>query len=320
GCFDFPATPAFAVIQAVRSAPAAGYTKRLDATQTGSCQDQNGGTETATRSIHAKLIVGGGGPAAPEKPPGPSQQQRQKIFAQGDLLATLLRAQGPCGLVALGTTTVVWSSTVGGPTAPAALIPAEFLLSAGAPMCAAYATQIYLDVQIINDPPRGDVTVIARPAPTPSSAAAARTLPSCASKPAALRSFCSALRGDLAQEIAAAQRSAALAAALLTTVDRETAARRSHRGAALQRQLAAGDRLVAALRATERSQRTLGSMISGRIAAQHVTGQLTAAQDATAISALLRRLRARGVTRATLQRRAPSALTAGPYDLLAHLG
>jgi hypothetical protein len=51
----------------------------------------------------------------------------------------------------------------------------------------------------------------------------------------------------------------------------------------------------------------------------HRTGQLTSDQDATAIASILTKLRADGVSQATVQRLAPPALTAGPYDLLAHM-
>jgi hypothetical protein len=321
GCAAFSAASAFALVQSVRNARAEGFTKRIDldqtATPTGGCQ--NGSTFTATRSIHAKLVVGGGGPSAPASPgPPPPDQERQKVFARGDLLTTLLRAQGPCGLVAIGSTAAVFGSTVG-PTGAAAFVPASFLLAAGGPLCVAYTLQAFHDVEIANDPPAGNVNVIANPAKTPTSAADAKRLPTCAGRPAAVRSFCSALRANLADAVAAAQRGAAVAAALLTTVDRETKARKTHHAAALKRQLAAGDALVRALKAARRSEGAIGAKIASLITAQHVTGQLTAQQDATAIAAVLRRLKAHGVRQATLRRLAPSALTPAPYDLVAHL-
>ena len=319
-CASFPASPAFAPEQDVRSARAAGFTKRIHLAQTATVPAgclPAGSTVSATRSIHAKLIVGAGGPSGPPPPgPPPAQQRRQKVFAQGDLLTTLLRAEVPCGLLALGTTTFVWSSTVGGPTAPAALVPASYLISAGVPLCAAYGMRAYNDILIINDPPAGNVNVIATPVPTPTAAADARKLPSCAGRPAAVRSFCRSLRADLGAEIAAAQRGAAIATALRITVDRETKARLTHRATAFARQLAAGDRLVRALQAATRSERAIGAKISAEIAAQHVTGQLTTQQHATAIAAVLRVLKSHGVSRATVRRLAPAA--AGPYNLLAH--
>lgn len=320
-CASFPPTTAFRPEQTVRNARAAGYTKTIDfaqtATPTGGCL--NGSTFTATRSIHAKLIVGAGGPPVSTPDRALADQRRQKVFAQGDLLTQLLRAEGPCGYVALGAGTFLWSSTVGGATAPAALVPAEFLLSAGAPLCAAYLTQAFRDIEIANDPPVGNIDAIATPAKTPSSAVAAKKLPSCAGKPAGLQSFCRTLRAELADQIAAAQRSAAIAGALLTTVNRESKAHETHHAAALRRQSNAGDRLVTDLKAAERREHALGARIATLIGAQNVTGQLTAAQDATAIASILRKLNAHGVRQATVQRLAPSALTARPYDLLAHM-
>jgi hypothetical protein len=320
-CAFFPPTTAFELVQSVQNARAEGYTKKIDldqtATPTSGCL--NGSTFTASRSIHARIIVGTGGPPVSTPDRALAAQRRQKAFAVSDLLTQLLRAEGPCGYVAIGASTVVWSSTVGGPTAPAALIPAEFLISAGAPLCAPYLVQAFHDIQIANDPPAGNIGAIAKPAKTPSSAAAAKKLPSCAGKPAALRPFCRTLRADLADQIAAAQRSAAIAAALLTTVDRETKAHKTHHAAALRRQSKAGDRLVADLKAAERREHAIGARIATLVSAHNVTGQLTAAQDAAAIASILRKLRAHGVSRATVQRLAPSALTAGPYDLLAHM-
>ena len=319
-CAAFPPTNAFEV-QEVSNARAEGYTKKIDLDQTatpeGGCG--NGSTFTATRSIHAKIIVGTGGPPVSTPDRTLADQRRQKVFAQGDLLTQLLRAEGPCGYVAIGAGTVLWSATVGGATAPAALIPAEFLLSAGAPLCATYLTQAFYDIEIANDPPVGNVNAIARPAKTPSSAVAAKKLPSCAGKPPGLRSFCQTLRADLADQIAGAQRSAAIARALLTTVDRETKAHKAHQPAALRRQSKAGDRLVSDLKAAERREHGIGAKIATLIGAQNVTGQLSAAQDATAIASILRKLNADGVRQSTVQRLAPSALTPGPYDLLAHM-
>jgi hypothetical protein len=319
-CASFPPTTAFSPLT-VRNARAAGYTKTIDlvqtATPTGGCG--NGSTFTATRSIHAKLIVGGGGPPVSTPDRALAAQRRQKAFAVGDLLTQLLRAEGPCSYVALGAGTVLWSSTVGGPTAPAALIPAEYLISAGAPLCGPYLVQAFRDVQTANDPPAGNINAIAKPVRTPSSAAAAKKLPSCAGQPAALQSFCRTLKADLADQIAAAQRSAALAGALLTTVDRETKAHKTHHPAALRRQSRAGDRLVKDLKTAERHERGIGARIAALIGAHSVTGQLTAGEDATAIASILRKLKADGVGRATVHRLAPSALIAGPYDLLAHM-
>jgi hypothetical protein len=320
-CAVFPPTTAFEQVQEVRNARAEGYTKKIDLDQTakpeGGCG--NGSTFTATWSIHARIIVGTGGPPVSTPDRALAAQRRQKEFAVGDLLTQLLRAEGPCGYVAIGTGTFLWSSTLGGPTAPAALIPAEFLISAGEPLCATYLAQAFHDIEIANDPPVGNINAIARPAKTPSSAMAAKKLPTCAGKPAGLQSFCRGPKADLADQIAAAQSSSAIAGALLTTVDRETKAHKTHHAAALRRRSQAGDPLVTDLKAAERREHAIGAKIARLIGAQNVTGQLTAAQDATAIASILRKLNAHGVRQATVQRLAPSALTARLYDLLAHM-
>jgi len=69
---------------------------------------------------------------------------------------------------------------------------------------------------------------------------------------------------------------------LLTTVDRETKADKTHHAAALRRQSKGGDRLVTNLKAAERHE------------------------HATAIASILTKLNAHGVTQATVQRLAPS--------------
>jgi hypothetical protein len=320
-CASFPPTTSFELAQGVQNAPADGYTKKIDldqtATPTSGCG--NGSTFTATRSIHARIIVGAGGRPVSKPDRALAARRRQKAFAENDLFTQLLRAEGPCGYVAIGAGTVVWSATVGGPTASAALIPAEFLISAGAPLCAAYVQQIVRDVEIANDPPAGNINAIARPAKTPSSAVAARKLPSCDGKPAELQAFCQALRADLAEQIATAQRCAAIAGALLTTVDRETKAHKTHHAAALRRQSKAGDRFVTDLKAAERHEHDIGARIAALISDQNVTGQFTADQDAKAIAAILKKLRAHHVSRSTVRRLAPPTLTAAPYDLLANM-
>ena len=83
----------------------------------------------------------------------------------------------------------------------------------------------------------------------------------------------------------------------------------------IHRQSAAGDALVARLKAAERSKRASGAKVD-----LGVTGQLNAEQDGAAITAIVTRLKTRGISQATLQQLAPSALTAAPYDLLAHVG
>ena len=269
---------------------------------------------TATRSIHATLRVGAGG--APDH--GDSlAAERQKAFATSDLLTSLLRAQVPCGYLGLGVGTALWASTIGEATAPAALVPASVLISAGTPLCVTYAKRIADDIAIANDPPAGDVDTIAKPKPTPSSADAATQLASCDSQPADQQAFCGQLRAAAADEIAAAQKVTAVADALRSTVDRETKARKAHRSSALKRQERAGNKLVtqmqAAILAEDATWRKIGMLLS----AQGLTGHFTAPQDSVAIGVLLGQLKADGISAGTVKRLSAGALVASAVDLLA---
>ena len=127
------------------------------------------------------------------------------------------------------------------------------------------------------------------------------------------------LRADLADQIAAAQHFAAIAAALLTTVDRET---QTHTRPTTWRRSGARARPATGSSPASRrpgAEHAIGARIAALIDAHNVTGQFTAGQDAMAIASILAKLKADGVTQATVQRLAPTALTAGPYDLLAHM-
>ncbi len=312
-CYFFPKAPQFVDprIDKLRF----DSTRKIDKTQSavrGGSDCHTNADITATRSIHATLRVGNGGP---DDRGGPTDAERQKAFATSDLLTSLLRAELPCGYAALGAGTALWSSTVGGPTAPAALVPASVLISAGVPLCATYAARIAADINIVNDPPVGNVNKVAKPKRTPSSAEAAAKLASCDSQPADQQAFCAELRTDTADEVAAATKLTAIADALLMTVDRETKARKHHKRRALKRQARAGNKLVKQMRAAAVAEDAAWRKIQTLIAAQGLTGSFTAAQDGTAIGELLKRLKSRGVSRAAANRYAASPLNPAPVDL-----
>ena len=273
----------------------------------------------AVRRIHATLRVGSGGvPASDPVRAGPTSADIQKAFATSDLLASLLRAQLPCGYVGLGLGTSLWASTIGGPTAPAALVPAYVLISYGEPLCIAYAKRIVDDISIANDPPVGSLNTVAKPKPTPSGAAAAARLASCDSQPADQQAFCGQLRGAAGNEIAAADKVASIADALLATVDRGSKARRQHNAKALKRQDNAGGRLLTRLQSATLAEDQTWRAIAQLLSAQQLTGRFTASQDAAGISSLLKRLKAGGVSAAAVKRLAPSTLDPNPVDLVAN--
>jgi hypothetical protein len=283
------------------------------------CQTQSDADVTETRSIHATLRVGAGTTSDPERE-GPTPSERQKVFAVSDLLTSLIRAQGPCGYVYFGVVATIWATTVPGAVASAALVPAEVLISAGVPLCVTYGKRIFDDITIANDPPAGNINTIAQPKPTPSSAAAAANLASCAPLPADQQAFCAELRADTADDIAAAQKVTAIADALLQTVDRETKARETHKASALKRQSSAGNRLMSQMQAADLAEKTANQKIATLLMAHGVSGQLTTAQDGAAITAMLKQINTDGASPAAVKRLAPVALVASPVGLFGTYG
>jgi hypothetical protein len=163
----------------------------------------------------------------------------------------------------------------------------------------------------------GNVNTIAKPKPTPSGADAAAQLPSCDAQPADQQAFCAQLRTAAGEEIAAAQKVAAIGDALVATVNRESKASKTHKASALKRQERAGNQLVTQMQAAGLAENATWGNISTLLSAQGLTGAFTAAQDQTAIDTLLKQLKAAGVSAGAVKRLAAGALVAAPVDLLA---
>lgn len=270
-----------------------------------------GGTETSSLSIISSVTVGGGKPPPPRSPSKPRSLDELKVFARGDLLTTLLRAEVPCGELGLGALTGLWSLVVPGAAAGAAIVPAVVIGAAAGPTCIALVDRANYDQGIIDDPPDPAVFSVARP-----SHVAKVTLPACTSQPASLRSFCTRLRADVLAYVAAVEHGASIDAALRTTVDRLSTASRKGAGSAVAIQAAAGARLERSLEAATRAQNAAGARIAMLVSAQHVQGQLSTAQDQRGIETVVGDLARHGVARAALP---PAALVAKPTDILASM-
>jgi hypothetical protein len=281
------------------------------ATDTVSCA--NGGTETTKIGITSSVRVNAGG-APLHAPPGGKHIptiERQKVFAKGDLLPTIFRAEAACGTVALGTTALVWGTTVPG-AGGAAAIAGDMMLAGAGPDCAALISRIYDDARIVNDPPRRDYHTIAKPRPVHTPAA----MPGCGKEPAAPGGFCAALRADVLAYVKAVRSATADADALEITVDRESGAARAGATAALTLQERTGSRLVNQLQAASKAERTAGAKVARLLATRGVSGSLDATQTAGGIARITRALANRGVKASTLPK---SALKPGPIDLVAAL-
>jgi hypothetical protein len=279
------------------------------AMDTVSCR--NGGTETTQVAVNSSVRLNSGGPAvhAPSHDRHIPTIERQKTFAKSDLLPTIFRAEASCGTVVLGTTSLVWGTTVPGVGGVAA-IAGSLLLAGAGPECVALIGRIYDDARIANDPPRRDFGKVAKPRPV-------RTpvpMPSCAKEPAAPAGFCARLRADVLDYVAAVRKATALADALEVTVDRESGAVRAGRTAALGVQDRAGSLLLTELRAASRAERVAGAKLVKQLGTQGVTGSLTADQVSGGIARISAALGKRGITTSMLP---PSSLIAAPIDLVA---
>ena len=281
------------------------------AMDTVSCR--NGGTETTQVAVTSSVSVNGGGPAIHTPPHGRHIPtiERQKIFAKGDLLPTIFRAEAACGTVALGTTALVWGTTVPG-AGGAAAIAGDLMLAGAGPDCIALVERIYDDARIVNDPPRSDLGRVAKPRPIRTPVPA----PSCAKEPAAPAGFCTGLRADVLGYVAAVRKATAVDTALKITVDRESGAARSGRASALKVQEHAGSELVTEMRAASRRERAAGAKLAKQLGTEGVTGSLTAGEAAKGIALISTSLSKRGITSSALP---TSSLAPAPVDLVAAL-
>jgi hypothetical protein len=269
------------------------------------------GTETSSLSIVSSVTVGGAKPPPHRSPSKPKSLDELKVFARGDLLTTLLRAEVPCGETGLGALAGLWSLVVPGAAAGSAIIPAVVIGAAAGPTCIALVDRANYDAEIIDDPPDPAVFSLARP-----SQIAKVTIPTCTSQPASLRSFCTRLRTDVLAYVAAVEQGTSDDAALHTTVDRLSTASRKGNSAAVGIQAAAGVRLEHSLQAATRSQNSAGARIAALVRAQHVQGQLSTAQEQGGIETVVGDLARRGVSRSALP---AAALVAKPADILASI-
>jgi hypothetical protein len=175
-------------------------------------------------------------------------------------------------------------------------------------------TRVIDDYRIINDPPDHRFHRLAKPR-TPSRPA----LPSCAAVPSAERSVCTSLREAETAMLTASARADAITEALLTTIDRDSAAIRAHDYPAAQRQYAHFESLHGELHRILRARGSAGARVAGILRSKGIGGVLTSAQSAAAISAVEAKLSRARVPAAKLGALAGGALGARETDALERL-
>jgi hypothetical protein len=170
------------------------------------------------------------GPSAPQRPiagpPTPRNLDKRKDIAASDLKPAAKDAIVPCTAVALGSVAGAMRGGVltglakrGDASSPESLPDAgDALGSAWRDLCDQAIARIHHDYKTANDPPVDDWHTFARLAKAKKQPKAG-----CARKHGRAKALCR-LRADQAAALAAAKRAGTAAAAIETTVDRETAA------------------------------------------------------------------------------------------------
>ncbi len=170
------------------------------------------------------------------------------------------------------------------------------------------------DYRIISDPPDHQFHRLATPR-APNRPA----LPSCAAIPSAERSLCTSLRTAELEMLTNSARADAITNALLVTMNRDSTAIRAHDYSAAQRQYVHFRSLHSELRKVLRSRGSNGVRVAAALRGANVSGVLSSAQSAAAISAVEANLRRARVPAARLSSLAGGAVEAHDTDALESL-
>jgi hypothetical protein len=254
--------------------------------------------------------AGANGPTTPGAVRAAAITQLIGIDKSGQLVPSKLgMALGPCLTVVAGAGIFVGGGLFYG--VPAGTV----IVLAATPFCIALVKSIVGLVDVLDDPPDPSFDVIAT-VPRPS--ALKLSLPACPATPAT--KACATLEANVGSYVAAGQRFAAVVSTLATTVNRESAAARAKNAAALAKQQKAALALLPTLSATSATLSSAGRALVASLRTAGVTAKLSRAQAAQAISIVVRRVVAGGVSEAKLRSIAGRALTPKPFDAIAALG
>jgi hypothetical protein len=170
------------------------------------------------------------------------------------------------------------------------------------------------DYRIINDPPDRRFHRLAKPR-----APKRPALPSCAAVPSAERTVCTSLRGAELAMLANSAQASALTEALLVTMNRDSTAIRARDYSAAQRQYVHFRSLHSQLQGALKSKGASGARVAAVLRSINVTGVLSSAQSAAAISAIEGNLGRARVPAARLGSLAKRALEAREVNALESL-
>jgi hypothetical protein len=263
----------------------------------------------AGNNVKTNPAPGGGGPSPKSAPPqrkvSEARRKQLKEQAREDLGPALEEAWKAHGLsVALGLNSGLAFSTVlaelGGP---------GMLLGGND------ATERVIDdYRIINDPSDRRFRQLAKP-PAPKRPA----LPSCAAIPSAERTLCTSLRAAELAMLTDSARASAITDALLVTMNRDSTAIRARDYSAAQRQYVHFRSLHNQLRSVLKTRGSDGARVAALLRSMNVSGVLSSAQSAAAISVVETRLSRSRVPAARLRSLTANALEARETNALENL-
>jgi hypothetical protein len=260
-------------------------------------------------NIKTKPAPGGGGPAPKSTPPqrkvSEARRKQLKEQAREDLGPALEEAWKAHGLsVALGLNSGLAFSTV-----------LDELGQDSALLESNDATaRVINDYRIIKDPPDRRFHRLAKPR-----ASKRPALPSCAAIPSAERTQCTSLRAAETAMLTDSATAGSITEALLVTIDRDSTAIRARDYSSAQRQYVHFRSLHSQLRKVLVSRGSNGARVAADLHGMSVTGVLSGAQSAAAISAIEANLGRARVPAAKLYSLAGGALEARETNALESL-
>lgn len=309
----------------------------------GTGSDLTGKTGLVTATVESSITfsspgLGSGRPTSnkkskpgslPEgKPPNPVTCPRaskptcqEKKLAQEDLRRLLPNLSNQCAITALGTGLVV--AGLAAPESGVAVVLAAAgptgaeIFALAAPTCGLLIKRAYDDGKIIEDPPIGHLDRLAQPAKL---SVAANTFPACTPFAASVVGFCESLRADAARYLAAVQRTVAIDAALVTTVNRVTGAAQKHRASALRAQRRHASALRSQFSSAVARQRAAGLAIDKLVGSQGLELNLSAAQEQAGIADAFVTAPKPHLSRARFEHLTGLSVLAAPAEPLAELG
>ena len=255
------------------------------------------------------------GPTAPGPPvtcgAGSKPSCESKKAAQEDIRRELRPATFECELASVGIGGII-AALAAPEVSAAAFLAAEGVVGAevaalAGTTCGLLLKRIYEDAKTVEDPAAGQLGKLAEPV------FPKRSLihpPPCARYRKALR-FCKRLRADVLAYAASVANGQAVAAALMTTVDRMTGAELARKAGALASQARHAGRLRRQLSAEYAAQRRAGRAISHLLSSAHFSASISAAQAHAGLAAVLSKLGRRGISAAGLAKVSAVALPEG---------